>query len=95
MMRLCVLQTNANNMTEEEFYNSGAWKSKRKYILKKRDKLLCQNCKKYGRYRTATTVHHIKHLLDAPELALTDSNLISLCSACHNQMHPEKGGRRR
>ena len=40
-------------------------------------------------------VHHIKPRRDYPELALVDSNLISLCDECHNKMHPEKGGRRR
>lgn len=41
--------------------------------------------------REAKTVHHIKHLEDAPELAFEDSNLISLCYSCHNKAHPEKG----
>lgn len=44
--------------------------------------------------RDATTVHHIKHLDEHPELALVDSNLISLCADCHNKAHPEKGGQR-
>jgi 5-methylcytosine-specific restriction endonuclease McrA len=41
--------------------------------------------------REAKEVHHIKHLDDYPELAFDDNNLISLCSACHRKMHPEKG----
>ena len=40
--------------------------------------------------RQATTVHHIKHYDEYPELALNNDNLISLCEACHNNMHPEK-----
>lgn len=77
----------------EDFYQSKAWKRKREWILR-RDGYRCQDCKRYGRMRQATTVHHIKHLDQYPELALTSSNLVSLCDACHNKRHPEKGGRR-
>lgn len=72
-------------------YKSGKWKRKRRSILK-RDKFLCQECKKYGRRRDAQTVHHIKAVELFPELAFVDNNLISLCNACHNKAHPEKGG---
>lgn len=78
-------------MISEDFYRSKRWKIKRAAVLR-RDGYLCQMCLRYGRRRDAVTVHHIKHLEDDPTLALTDSNLISLCSACHNKMHPEKGG---
>ena len=71
------------------FYHTTKWKHKRKDILK-RDHNACQMCRQKGKYRRATTVHHIKHLRDSPELALTDSNLISLCDECHEAMHPEK-----
>lgn len=74
-------------------YKSKKWKKKRAVILR-RDKYLCQECKKYGRKREAVTVHHIKHVDEYPELAYNDDNLVSLCNACHNKMHPEKGGRR-
>lgn len=40
--------------------------------------------------RPAQVVHHIKHVDEFPELAYTDSNLESLCMACHNKAHPEK-----
>ncbi len=72
-----------------KFYKSTAWERKRKQVLK-RDNWECQKCKDEGGYSRATTVHHIKHLTDRPDLALTDSNLVSLCSACHNEEHPEK-----
>lgn len=75
-------------------YTSYKWKKKREHILR-RDMYQCQKCKRYGRMREATTVHHIKHADEYPELAYTDSNLISLCEACHNKEHPEKGGRKR
>ena len=72
------------------FYLSSKWKRKRKSILI-RDKYQCQDCKRYGRMREATEVHHIKHLDEFPELAYDNNNLISLCHACHNARHPEKG----
>lgn len=74
-------------------YKSTRWKKKRAAILV-RDRYLCQECKKYGRMRDAVTVHHIEQVEDKPELAYVDSNLESLCQACHNKKHPEKGGKR-
>ena len=78
-------------MTDYSFYDSAAWKRKRAQVLR-RDKYMCQDCKRYGRMREAVEVHHIQHLEDAPELALDASNLVSLCKACHRKRHPEKGG---
>ena len=74
-----------------DFYLSTKWKKKRAAILR-RDNYRCQECARYGRMTPAVTVHHIEHLEDAPEKALISSNLISLCRACHNAQHPEKGG---
>lgn len=59
----------------------------------------CQLCRtKYHRYRKATTVHHVNHFKDRPDLALEiwvddplrykrTRNLISLCHACHEEVH--------
>lgn len=74
-------------------YKSTKWKRKRLSILR-RDKYLCIECLKYGRRKEATTVHHIAHVEESPELAYVDSNLVSLCRACHNKAHPEKGSKR-
>lgn len=74
----------------KKFYLSKTiWIPKRREILK-RDHNECQECKKLGKYSPAEVVHHIKHLKDRPDLALTDSNLESVCSDCHNKLHPEK-----
>ena len=80
------------------FYHWGTWERKRREILKL-DKFECQICKeKYKRYRKANTVHHVNHLKDRPELALSTwyhdpathqrrRQLISLCHDCHEEVH--------
>jgi len=73
----------------ESFYLSDAWKRKQEVILRKAD-YKCQICRRYGRIREAKEVHHIRHLDEAPELALDENNLIALCHSCHNKQHPEK-----
>lgn len=71
------------------FYHTTEWKRKRKEVLK-RDHNACVRCRQLGKYTKAVTVHHVKHLKDVPELALTADNLVSLCKDCHEAMHPEK-----
>ena len=85
--------------TKNQFYESTLWRHKRAKILR-RDKYLCQECKRYGRKRNglpiaAALVHHIKPYEQFPELGLDDKNLVSLCEGCHNKMHPERGGTKR
>ena len=81
--------------TNEFNYRSAKWKQKRARILR-RDAYMCQRCRRYGKITAATIVHHIKHAEEYPELAYDDENLISLCDACHNKVHPEKAeGRNR
>ena len=75
--------------TNDKFYHSPRWERLRARILR-RDKYMCQLCKRYGRMIEATEVHHIKHLEDCPEEAFNPSNLVSLCHSCHNRQHPEK-----
>jgi len=67
-------------------YKDKRWKKKRAWILK-RDEYLCQECKRYGKRSTATTVHHVKPIEDYPELWLIDKNLYSVCAACHESYH--------
>lgn len=79
----------------DEFYKTRRWMKKREKILR-RDKYLCQECKRYHRHTAdgnpipAELVHHIKSYENYPELGLRDDNLISLCSSCHNKKHPER-----
>lgn len=66
-------------------YKSKRWEIKRGKILR-RDRL-CQQCKRYGKHRAATTAHHCFPAEQYPEFAWCDWNLVGLCSACHNSMH--------
>ena len=75
------------------FYHTAESRRCRAQALK-RDHRQCQRCRREGRYAMAVTVHHIEHLKAAPELALTLSNLESLCAACHEREHPELHRRR-
>ncbi|WP_232330816.1 HNH endonuclease [Thermoactinomyces sp. CICC 10521] len=77
-------------MEKTPFYKSRTWKKCRETILA-RDNYLCQICLRKGKLIPANTVHHIEHLKANPDRALDESNLISICATCHNQLHPEKG----
>ena len=78
------------------FYTWRAWLKVRANVLKK-DKYECQECKKRGFYKEATTVHHINFVKKRPDLALDEyyedecgvkkRNLISLCHDCHEMAH--------
>lgn len=71
-------------------YRSARWKRKSEHI-KRRDGYQCQMCRRYGKNTPAKIVHHKKPADEYPELAWDDDNLVSLCIACHNKMHEEKG----
>ena len=91
-MRFCLLYLIMYDWITSEtksFYDTPQWRSKRESILR-RDNYQCQECRRYGKLVQAREVHHIKHLDEAPELAFEDSNLVSLCKACHRKRHPEK-----
>ena len=67
-------------------YKLSRWERKRATILR-RDEYLCQECKRYGKSVAASLVHHISPVESHPELAYENSNLISLCHKCHNEIH--------
>lgn len=88
------------------FYKSKEWIRLKNKILKE-NHYECAECRKHGvitRYddgRLLSTVHHVCHVRDHPELALSEwykdystgkleRNLIPVCKACHNKLHPEK-----
>jgi len=76
------------------FYNWKPWKHLREIVLKL-DNYECQMCKAKGKYKKAEIVHHVKHVKDRPDLALSiwdgeDRQLVSVCKACHEDEHPER-----
>lgn len=84
----------------DDFYDWKDWLRVREDVLNL-DHRECQFCKKRGRHRAAVIVHHVKHLRDRPDLALSifdsetgERQLVSLCRACHEEQHPDRGLKR-
>lgn len=80
---------------EEKFYSWPEWRSLRPEVLRL-DHSECQRCKAAGRFRRGFIVHHIKHLRQRPDLALSvfdpdtgARQLETLCKRCHELEHPE------
>lgn len=80
---------------ENVWYNSGDWAAV-KAAVKKIDHNDCLICKAMGRRRAAHIVHHVRHLRDRPDLALSiydpdigERQLICVCKRCHEELHPE------
>lgn len=71
---------------KNKFYGLAIWTEKRNEIIT-RDRCLCQDCLARGVITPASVVHHIQFLDVRPDLALEDSNLISLCKFCHKVRH--------
>lgn len=84
----------------DPFYATAAWHRIRREALQ-RDHGMCVDCMaefarcESVRPQPATTVHHIIPRTERPDLALTLSNLASLCEDHHAKRHPEKGSRER
>lgn len=81
---------------EERFYSWQDWK-RLSARVRAMDNNECQHCKARGKYAAAEIVHHIKHLRDRPDLALSiwdpdtkERQLVTLCRACHELEHPER-----
>ncbi|MEJ7636478.1 MAG: HNH endonuclease [Singulisphaera sp.] len=72
------------------FYRSAAWRGLRDAYLRLHP--LCQDCDAAGRASLAVLVHHAKDRRTHPALALDWDNLRSLCKACHNGAHGQRGG---
>lgn len=76
----------ANYNDNHSFYTSANWKKKRLSILR-RDKYLCQICRRYGKNVEAKIVHHKIEVSDDWSKRLDSDNLISVCTKCHNTIH--------
>lgn len=92
-IKLLKLQKLIESGQAEKFYHWKAWRRLRKEVLKL-DNYECQICKRKGRYKRGEIVHHIKHVIDRPDLALSiydgkERQLITVCTQCHRDEHPE------
>jgi len=68
---------------------SKIWK-KWSFMVKNRDKWICQHCKYKGYIKSAFIIaHHKIHYKIKPELKFEVSNGITLCRKCHPLFHPE------
>lgn len=74
------------------FYNSRRWR-RLAVEIKERDNNECQQCKERGYVGPAECVHHLVEIKINPMLALTSSNLKTLCNKCHNIIHGKHGPR--
>ena len=79
--------------SEHEFYSWPEWRRLRRQVLAV-DNCECQECKRRGVYSKASIVHHVRHLRDRPDLALSvydgDSRqLEAVCKRCHEELHPD------
>ena len=100
-MRLKQLVELIRSGGEAKFYDWPEWARVRRYALTM-DRNECQRCRyEKHRYQKAVLVHHVKHLKDRPDLALSlvdpdtgDRQLISLCRGCHEDVHPERQWRK-
>ncbi len=80
---------------EHEFYSGREWKRFAEKV-RAHDRNECQTCKERGRYRRGEIVHHVKHLKERPDLAMTlydpqtgERQLITVCKRCHEELHPD------
>lgn len=80
---------------QDEFYNWQEWRNLRARVYAM-DNHECQMCKARGRYRHGDVVHHVKHLVDRPDLALSindpvtgERQLVTICKRCHEAEHPD------
>ena len=88
----------SNNL--HEFYVSAIWRRLRAEVLREQHNE-CYWHRKRGVYVRANHVHHVNHLREHPELALSkwyldkdgipQRNLIAVCKECHETIcHPER-----
>lgn len=68
--------------SNQEFYNSRAWRKARKLFLDKNP--LCKHCEVNNEVVKAKVVDHIVPINKGGE-KLNESNFQSLCESCHNK----------
>lgn len=67
-------------------YKSTRWRRLRESVLA-RDGWLCRECRRYGRRREASVVHHAWPASLYTEYQWAAWNLVALCRECHEAMH--------
>ena len=95
-VRLAQLQALIQAGRKAEFYSWPEWRALRPDVLAL-DHHECVRCREIRRkFRRPKIVHHVKHLEDRPDLALSiwdpetgKRQLISVCKRCHEELHPE------
>ena len=95
-VRLAQLRALIQAGRKAEFYSWPEWRALRPDVLAL-DHHECVRCREIRRkFRRAKIVHHVKHLEDRPDLALSvwdpetgERQLISVCKQCHEELHPE------
>ena len=74
----------------KKFYKSKEWLECRAFVVT-RDKGLCQECLKKGKYTPGEEVHHIIWLkptnINDPNITLNPNNLELVCKDCHFAIH--------
>lgn len=82
---------------EEKFYSWQEWKRLSNTVRTRLDHAECQLCRARGKVGPGEIVHHVQHLRDRPDLALSiwdpethERQLLTLCRACHEMQHPER-----
>lgn len=72
-----------NKTTKERGYGSD-WQ--RFSLAYRKEFPLCQVCLMEERIEPSRHTHHIVKIVDAPELRLDRSNVLSVCEACHERV---------
>ena len=94
--RLAQLRELIEQGREQAFYWWPEWRTVRTEVLRL-DHGECRECReKRHRHSHAVIVHHIKHLRDRPDLALSiwdpdtgERQLEAICKTCHEAEHSE------
>ncbi|WP_270996981.1 HNH endonuclease [Listeria seeligeri] len=73
----------------DKLYKTKRWKALRVVVLK-RDRYRCQECKRRGVVASGNIVHHVVELRDDVSKAFDINNLETVCTSCHNTLHPER-----
>lgn len=73
---------NERRPESDKFYSTAAWRKCRAGYLSRYP--WCCECDRFSRLRPAVIVDHIIPYRERADLGLVESNLRSLCRACHN-----------